>query len=62
MLGFLLVGLSLLALYRTLRDTPAEDLAFLALVMTWIGIGLTLPCYGTEAFGLHVLGEEAIRQ
>ena len=62
MLGFLLVALGLLALYRTLRDTPGEGLAFLALVATWIGVGLTLPYYGAEAFGLHVLGQEAIQQ
>jgi hypothetical protein len=62
MLGFVLVGLGLLALYRTLRDTPAEGLALLTLVASWIGIGLTLPYYGAEAFGLHVLGQEAIRQ
>jgi hypothetical protein len=62
MLGFVLVALGLLALYRTLRVTPAEGLAFLALVSTWIGVGLTLPYYGAEAFGLHVLGQEAIRQ
>ena len=62
MLGFVLVALGLLALYRTLRDTPAEGLAFLALVATWIGAGLTLPYYGAEAFGLHVLGQEAVRQ
>jgi hypothetical protein len=62
MVGFVLVALGLLALYRTLRDTPAEGLAFLALVTTWIGVGLTLPYYGAEAFGLHVLGQEALRQ
>jgi hypothetical protein len=62
MLGFVLVALGLLALYRTLRDTPAEGLAFLTLVATWVGVGLTLPYYGAEAFGLHVLGQEALRQ
>ena len=62
MLGFVLVALGLLALNRTLQDTPAEGLAFLALVATWIGVGLTLPYYGAEAFGLHVLGQEALRQ
>ncbi len=62
MLGFVLVALGLLALYRTLRNTPAEGLAFLALVATWIGVGLTLPYYGAETFGLHVLGQEAIQQ
>jgi hypothetical protein len=62
MLGFVLVALGLLALYRALRDTPAEGLAFLALIATWIGVGLTLPYYGAEAFGLHAVGQEAIRQ
>jgi hypothetical protein len=62
MMGFVLMALGLLALYRTLRDTPAERLAFLALITTWIGVGLTLPYYGAEAFGLHVLGQEATRQ
>jgi hypothetical protein len=62
MLGFVLVALGLLALYLTLQDTPAEGPAFLALIATWIGVGLTLPYYGAEAFGLHVLGQEALRQ
>jgi hypothetical protein len=62
MLGFVLVALGLLALYRALRDTPAEGLALLALILTWTGAGLTLPYYGAEAFGLQVLGQEALRQ
>lgn len=62
MLGFLLMSLGLLGLYRTLLETPAERLAFLAVVTTWVGAGLTLPYYGAEAFGLHVLGQEALRQ
>lgn len=62
MLGFVLVPPGLVALYLTLRDIPAERLAFLAPVTAWIGVGLTLPYYGAEAFGLQVLGQEAIRQ
>ena len=62
MLGFVLVTLGLLALYATLRDSPAERFALLALVTGWVGVGLTLPYYGAEAFGLHVLGQEALRQ
>jgi len=62
MLGFVLVPLGLLALYATLRDSSAERLALLALVTGWVGVGLTLPYYGAEAFGLHVLGQEALRQ
>src|ERR1700730_7179635 len=45
MLGFILGTLGLLALYDMLRDTSAEQPAFLALVTTWIGAGLTLPYY-----------------
>jgi hypothetical protein len=62
MLGFVLAALGLLALYGTLRGTAVEGLALVGLVTTWIGAGLTLPYYGAEAFGLHVIGQEAVRQ
>lgn len=62
MFGFVLVTLGLLAMYAVLRDSNAERLAFVALITWWVGVGLTLPYYGAEAFGLHVLGQEALRQ
>jgi len=62
MLGFVLVTLGLLALYATLKDSSAEPLSFVVLITGWVGVGLTLPYYGAEAFGLHVLGQEALRQ
>lgn len=34
--------------------------AIQALVLSWIGIGLTLPYYGAETFGLHAIGQEDI--
>ena len=29
-------------------------------MLAWIGIGLTLPYYGAEVFGLHAAGEQAL--
>jgi hypothetical protein len=49
MLGFIAVGLGLLAL----RTVITSRLATAALVVTWVGAGLTLPYYGAEDFGLH---------
>jgi len=62
MVGFTLVALGLLGLYLTLRDSAVERLAFWALVVFWLGVGLTLPFYGGEAFGLHAIGQEALKQ
>lgn len=62
MLGFTFIGLGLLGLYFALRETGVERLTFSALVVGWLGISLTLPYYGGEAFGLHAIGQEALRQ
>jgi hypothetical protein len=60
--GFILLALSLLGLSSVLRQTPVRRLMSVALVITWIGIGLTLPYYGAEIFALHAIGQEAVRQ
>ena len=60
MVAFILTTLGLFALYLCLEDTPAERLAFRALIVAWIGAGLTLPFYGAEAFGLHAIGQRAL--
>ncbi len=60
--GFILLALGLLGLHIALQNTAVERLAFLALVLSWIGVGLTLPYYGAEVFGLHAIGQEAVRQ
>jgi hypothetical protein len=60
--AFILLALGLLGLYIALQRTAARGFAFLALVLTWMGVGLILPYYGAEMFGLHVLGQEALRQ
>ncbi len=62
MLGFVLLVLGLSGLHIFLEASHVEPLALKALVLSFIGAGLTLPFYGAEAFGLHALGREAIRQ
>ena len=60
--GFILLVLGLLGLYGRLRETRAESLGIMALVLTWAGVGLTLPYYGAETFALAAVGREALRQ
>jgi hypothetical protein len=62
MLGFIGVGLGLLALYIRLADTPAARLSFWAVVLGWIGAGLTLTYYGAEVYGLRVIGRQALSE
>ncbi len=59
MVGFILVALGLLAVWRALSPTRAERLALAAVVTTWIGVGLTLPYYGAEDFGLNAIARQA---
>ncbi|GAA2384225.1 hypothetical protein Cme02nite_66600 [Catellatospora methionotrophica] len=59
MIGFILVPLALFAVRRVVEGTRAEPLALTAAVTAWIGAGLTLPYYGAEDFGLHVLAAES---
>jgi len=60
--GFILLALGLLGLHSALQNTTVERLMFVALVLTWIGVGFTLPYYGAEIFALHAIGQEAVRQ
>jgi hypothetical protein len=59
MLGFILVALGLLAVWNAVSPTRAERLGFAAVVAGWIGVGLTLPYYGAEDFGLHAIARKA---
>ncbi len=61
-IAFILLTLGLLGLYIALQHTATRHLAFVAFVMNWIGVGLILPYYGAEMFGLRALGQEALRQ
>ena len=60
--GFTLVMLGLLGLYLALRTTAAEGIGLWTLVAGLLAVGLILPFYGGEAFGLHAIGAEALRQ
>ncbi len=62
MTGFIPLILGLLGLYNQLRETTAGSLGITALVVTWIGVGFTLPYYGAETFALHAVGQEVVRQ
>lgn len=56
--GFVVFTLSLLALRAVLRSR----LSLAALVTTWAGVGLTLPYYGTEVFGVREAAAQALRE
>lgn len=60
--GFILLALSLVGFFPALAQTVARRLASVALVLTWIGVGFTLPYYGAEIFALHAIGQEALKQ
>ena len=62
MVAFTLLPLGLVGLHNSLKETAAEGIGYWALVLNLIGTGFTLPFYGAETFGLHVIGQEAISQ
>jgi hypothetical protein len=47
-MAFVLLSWGLLGLYIRLQETTVECRAIQALVLSWIGVGLTLPYYGAE--------------
>ena len=60
--GFILTALGTGGLWLALSETRTERAAFRAAVATAVGVGLTLPFYGAEAFGLHAIGTAALRE
>lgn len=62
MAGFILLCLGFLGVYVRLKDTDVERRTFVAIVLSWVGAGLTLPFFGAEAFGLQVIGRTAMEQ
>lgn len=61
-LGFVSLALGLFGLYLSLKETTVERLAYRGLVLSWSGVGLTLPFYGAEVFGLNAIGREALKR
>ena len=62
MVGFTLLALGIVGWYSSLQSTEHESVAFRAMVVTLGAIGLTLPFYGGEAYGLHAIGQEALNR
>lgn len=60
--AFTLLVLGLFGVYLLLQQTHVEQLMLASLVLSWVGVGLTLPFYGAEVFGLHAIGQAALRQ
>ncbi len=60
--AFVLLILGMLGVYLVIQTTRGAAPALIALVMSWIGVGLTLPFYGAEVFALHAIGQQAIRE
>jgi hypothetical protein len=60
--GFILLALGLFGLWLRFEGARVGRLMLRALVICWIGIGLTLPFYGAEAFALHAIGQSALQQ
>jgi hypothetical protein len=59
MVGFILLALGMLAVWNAVSRTRAERLGFAAVVTAWVGVGLTLPYYGAEDFGLNAIARKA---
>ncbi|WP_281882926.1 hypothetical protein [Paenibacillus sp. YYML68] len=60
--AFILLAVGFLSLYVLLQGTSVEGPAWRSVLLSLAGIGLTLPFYGAEVFGLYAIGQEAIRQ
>jgi hypothetical protein len=60
MTGFIFLCLGFLGVWIAIGNGEAEARAFLALVLGWIGTGLTLPFFGAEAFSLQVIARAAV--
>ncbi|MEZ4766827.1 MAG: hypothetical protein R2844_00160 [Caldilineales bacterium] len=60
--AFTLIPVGFLGLYGVLRESAAEGIGYWGLILSMVGVGLTLPFYGGEAYGLHAIGQAALEQ
>ncbi len=58
--AFILLAVGMFGLYSRTESHAAETRGRWALLLTWVGVGLTLPYYGAEVFGLHAVGAAAL--
>jgi hypothetical protein len=61
-LGFVLLPIGVFGLSIYLRDSPGDRRAAQGLGLIWLGVGLFLPIFGTEAFALRAIGTQALDQ
>lgn len=61
-IAFTLLPLGFLGIHHSLQDTALKKLTYSAFVIGLLGTGLTLPFYGGETYGLHAIGQEALKQ
>jgi len=61
-IAFTLLPLGLLGLHNSLKGTTLKSLAYSMVLLCIFGIGLTLPFYGGESYGLHAIGQEAMKR
>lgn len=64
--GFILLIPGLVGLYSSIagqRPSPPDGqrAAYAAVVASWLGVGLLLPYYGAETFGLNAIAQRAVR-
>lgn len=59
LLAFILLALGLHGLIHYARN---QNLAYAGFLLSTIGAGLTVAFFGAEAFGIHSIGEQALRE
>jgi uncharacterized membrane protein YhaH (DUF805 family) len=60
MVGFIGLAIGLLGVHFAQQAAGPGRRSFWALLLTWIGTGLTLTYYGAEVYGLRVIGRRAL--